>query len=111
MPQVILSEAAQSSSFRRFNGAKNVKIAKLLRSTSVDLLQQISIMGPVIQQILADMAQEATEQRMVELIHELASARLSAAKQPLKLVTAILQAESEAPHNLVPGARPQNRFL
>ena len=54
-----------------------MRFLQLLRATSVGLLQQIPIMGPVIQAILEEQAQSASEQRLVELIRELSHSRSS----------------------------------
>ena len=91
-----------------------MRFVQLVHAASVGLLQQIPIMGPVIQAILVEQAQAASEQKLAELIRELSQSRSSPLEQRapnLNLVPALLLAEAEVEHRLERNANPQGRFL
>jgi hypothetical protein len=88
-----------------------MRFAQLLRAASVGLLQQIPIMGPVLQAIMAEQAQAASEQRLTDLIRELAGSRSPLEETAPNLVPALLLAEAEAGQCLQQRANPRNKFL
>ncbi len=89
-----------------------MRFVQLVHAASVGLLQQIPIMGPVIEAILVEQAQAASEQKLAELIRELSQSRSSPLEQRVpNLVPALLLAEAEVEHRLERNANPQGRFL
>lgn len=88
-----------------------MRFARLAKAASFGLLGQLPIMGPIILAILKEIEQEASEKRMLELIHEMAAGRSPLEKRAPILAAALLQAEAEVAHQLVINARPQQRFL
>jgi hypothetical protein len=68
-------------------------------------------MGPVIQAILAEQAQEASEERLAELVRELSGSHSPLEQRAPNLVPALLMAEAEVEHRLDKSASPQGRFL
>lgn len=86
----------------------------LLRAISTGLLQQIPLVGPVLQAILAERNQAAFEQRLVDLIHQIAGSPQPApvvVPNDPRVVLALLMAEAEAEGRLARGATPHRRFL
>ena len=53
-----------------------MRFVRLLRAASLGLLQQIPVMGPVIQSILAENAHATSELKLTELVTALTKGRL-----------------------------------
>jgi hypothetical protein len=90
-----------------------MRFVHLFQAVSTGLLQQIPIVGPVLQSILAERSQAVLEQRLVELLQQLADSRqttLVETNHPT-LVPTLLMAEAEVEHRLERSAAPQHRFL
>jgi hypothetical protein len=88
-----------------------MRFVQLMRAASVGLLQQIPIMGPVIQAILAEQAQATSEQKLADLIRELSQSRSPLEQSAPNLIPALLLAEAEVEQRLEKSANPQRRFL
>lgn len=88
-----------------------MRFVSLVQAASVGLLQQIPVMGPVIQAILAEQAREASEQKLAELIRELSRSHSPLEQRAPNLIPALLMAEAEVEHRLDTAAKPRGRFL
>lgn len=88
-----------------------MRFNRLLQALAFGLLQQIPIMGPVIQAILVERGREASEQNLEDLIKRLHRARLPIEQESPNLIPALLMAEAELEGRLAQGVPALRRFL